>query len=280
MVAGWLDTPVGSWAFGDGTTPPATLRERNLPPIGRGVASASHVYTSCGTYQATCTVIDDDGAAAESTTIVRVVEIENAGFEDGFAARAAGEVANGWTPYGATIATFEAPAEPSPPRPDTYHGEAFRVHRGRRAQRIALTDRSRAGIAQQIGSNPGWSYQITAFYAVLETSAGMVRLGVDPLGRMDPDAPEVAWSVGRGRGSWGELAVRVDAQASRITIFLEALGAYQPTEEELEEIPSVDESEVARDGRRARGIGVDAFFDDVALIAVEPRRREDRPTDR
>ena len=78
---GWIDTHAAFWDFGDCTGPQrAVVREKNLPPACEGVAIASHTYHRCGTYLATCTVIDDDGAVGRAETCVRVIDVRNPGF--------------------------------------------------------------------------------------------------------------------------------------------------------------------------------------------------------
>ncbi|YCK38033.1 PKD domain-containing protein [Actinomadura sp. ATCC 39365] len=220
---GWCDTHAATWEFGDCTAAiPATVTETHEPPAGRGTAVASHVYRRCGTYLARCVVTDDDGGVAEDTLVVQVTDVVNGHFEGGFARRRSGEVANGWEPY----------------RTGTHLATGFVVHSGRRAQGIRA-ERGRAGIHQRVGANPGWAYQLTAWYDLEESRPAAARLGVDPTGGTDPDHPAVSWSEGVVADRWTPLTVRVTAAARAITVFLET-----------------------RDGI--------AWFDDVELLAVQP----------
>src|SRR5206468_1292146 len=104
---GWLDTHTGTWEFG-GCSPvqTAVIREQNKPPKGIGVAIASHTYECCGTFPAICIVTDDDGASRQDIAIIRVVDVENKGFESGFRIRTGGAVGNEWEPYRAEIPVF------------------------------------------------------------------------------------------------------------------------------------------------------------------------------
>ncbi len=63
----------------------------------------------------------------------------------------------------------------------------------------------------------------------------------------DPGSPDVAWSVAVARDRWTALTVRVTATAATLTVFLEASG---------------DAGE--------RGATESVWFDDVALLAVQP----------
>ena len=235
---GWLDTHVGTWAFGD-CTPPQTalIAETNAPPAGTGSATASHVYRCCGDFVALCTVVDDDGGVGTASTVVRVVDVENAGFEEGFRQHTAGAVASAWEPYlagGGTDAREAAVA---------FRADATLVHGGQRSQRIGARDGGRAGILQQVGANPGWDYQVSAWYALDEREAGVARLGLDPAGGTDPAAQGVVWTAGDERREWSQLAARVTAAGPAVTIFLEA---------------------------DAGSATVDACFDDVALLPIQP----------
>lgn len=246
---GWLDTHVGTWDFGDCTPPmPAVIREKNEPPRGTGLAIASHVYERCGTYPAVCTVIDDDGSVGTDTAIIRVVDIRNKGFEDGFRERAAGAVANGWEPYRSEIPVFGAkpPAELDVAGgPAAFLAEEYRVHGGQRSQRIRFEGDTRFGIRQQVGANAGWDYQIKAWYSLAEESSGVARLGLDSTGGTNPSASTVVWVDGRERTEWRQLLVRSTAsKAGEITVFLEGQGELRKT--------------------------CEVYFDDVALIAVQP----------
>jgi PKD repeat protein len=256
---GWLDRHTGTWDFGDGTPPQtAIIDETNLPPMGTGIATASHVYERQGEYTVTCTVTDDDGAVGQASTTIRVVGVQNRQFERGFRERLLGEVANGWEPYTAAppiilplpagtdrddLAQAPAPVQ-GVVKGQLFQSEERRTHSGERAQRICGDGPLRAGIMQQIGTNPTWAYHITTWYSLDERLAGLARLGVDPQGATDPDAPTVTWMTGGNTREWTQAAIRLDAETQAITIFLEAVASPKGS--------------------------VDAVFDDVTLIPIQP----------
>ncbi len=244
---GWCDTHTGSWDFGDCLPPQtATIRETHEPPAGEGVAIASHRYQRCGTYHVVCTVVDDDGGVGQAATVVEVIDVENRDFEGGYRQRSLGAVANGWELY--TVG-------PDVPRNESvFVCERCIVHGGRRSQRIQTSDRARAGIYQRIGANPGWEYQITAWYALDETVGGTARLGLDPAGGTNPDAASIVWLAGTERHRWDQLAVRAIATGGLITIFLE--GGESP-------LPSAF-------GGSNTGARTAVCFDDVELVPIQP----------
>lgn len=213
---GWCDTHTGVWDFGDCSAPiPATVRERHEPPIGCGIVAATHRYECCGDFLATVVVTDDDGGVGRDTLVVRVVDVENRSFEDGFRATNDGIVADAWNSYA---------AEGGVPR---FEAEEFIVHDGQRSQRVTLRGPGRAGLWQHVGANPGWDYQLTAWFHTQEGSGGMYRLGVDPAGGNDFAAATVVWSEDSNDREWTVLTTRVTATDRRITVFLDASAAGQ-----------------------------------------------------
>jgi PKD repeat protein len=273
---GWLDKHAGFWDFGDCSGPQrAVIEEQNKPPAGTGVAIASHTYRKCGVYHAVCTVIDDDAGVGTDFTPITVVDILNAGFEDGFCHRQPGVVASAWFPYFDEVPTLANPPKPGPsPMPvssaggDIFLSEEFCVHSGQHSQRIRFFGQSRAGVLQKVGANPNWDYQVTVWYSLNEQAGGKsellkevdtaadivppdltggaARLGIDPTGGSDPSSAAIIWAEGYLRPDWSQLSVRASAsaKANEITIFLEGFGY----------------------GR----LGADVFFDDAALLAVQP----------
>jgi hypothetical protein len=221
---GWCDTHTGVWDFGDCSEPlPATIREKVKDQTGIGIAAASHVYERCGTYLATCTVLDDDGGIGSDRTVVRVVELKNADFEGGFRHLRVGVAANHWEPYPyAVTSSGLAALDAAGSVTEAFRAEQFVVHGGQRSQCIFGTGRLQAGIFQALGANPGWDYQVSAWYHLDERSNGNCRLGVDPKGGADPDAADVVWSAGMERQRWTPLQVRVTAASRSLTIFLQA----------------------------------------------------------
>ena len=201
--AGWCDTHTASWDFGDcSPVVDAEVRELHQPPQGVGYAAATHVYDSCGRYEAIVTVSDDDGAEVRDSTIVDVVEVVNGNFEHGSRMLPPGEVANGWFTVG----------------DGQFHADHSILHDGRTAQSIRVLGEA-AGIGQQIGSNPGWDYQITAHcHAPLEGS--VMAVGVDAAGGTDPAAPTVAWTRAAPTSAWRPTSVRATAEARTITVFV------------------------------------------------------------
>lgn len=220
---GWCDTHTGTWEFGDCTPPhPAIIRERHKPPAGVGIAAAAHVYQRCGTYLAKATVVDNDGGVGADTTVVRVVDVRNRDFEDGFRNCLAGTVANEWEPYAVSAGPVQPGVATAPPAAVLFQAEEFVVHNGQRAQRIAGTGAFRAGLWQKVGANLSWDYQVSVWYHLDERTVGVCRLGVDPCGGADPTSGHIVWSQGAERGRWAQLAVRVTAHQRAVTIFLEA----------------------------------------------------------
>ncbi|MDP2988974.1 MAG: PKD domain-containing protein, partial [Kiritimatiellota bacterium] len=215
---GWCDTHTATWEFGDCTPPsPAVVHESNDPPAAVGVAAAIHVYQRCGTYLACCVVTDDDGGSGEDCLHVRVVELQNSGFEGGFHARRAGVVANGWELYTLGASEMATSAEGRA----AFEAEEFIVHSGQRSQKIFGVDKFCGGIYQSIGANPGWDYQVSAWYHLDQHGGGVCRLGIDPEGSTNPDSAAVIWSQGGEHRNWAELLVRVTAKARQVTVFLE-----------------------------------------------------------
>lgn len=207
---GWCDTHVGTWNFGDcSPVQPATVRERHEPPRGCGVVAATHRYEHCGEYQATVTVVDDDGGVGRDTIVVRVVDVVNGGFEQGFRSLSPGLVANAWAHHGAGDLRFVA--------------DEFVVHGGQRAQRIDFgRGGGVAGLHQSIGANVGWDYQVSAWFHAQQRSGVTFRLGIDPGGGQDPGASTVQWSQGNADDRWTLLSVRATATARRVTLFLDS----------------------------------------------------------
>lgn len=239
---GWLDRHAATWHLGDARRT-AIVQEQNVPPIGRGTATASHVFRHTATYHASCVVTDDDGASGRADTIVHVVKLRNAHFEEGFRLRLLGEIANAWEPYTLTFepwgangntAAAQVPASP-------FSAQHMLFREGEYAQRIEPAALERAGLWQRIGANPGWQYQISAWYSLKERQgeplvggfdpeeAGWerfdcARLGIDPDGGTDPASASIVWSTGQNRAEWSQLAVQAVARGDAVTVFVEASG--------------------------------------------------------
>jgi hypothetical protein len=229
---GWCDAHRASWDFGDCTpVQPAVVKEKHQPPAGTGTASAIHTYRSCGTFLATCRVTDDDGATTAATRVVRVTGLVNASFEDGFRVTDVGQVVNGWTPY---------------PRAGACTADMVVLQDSRRSQRLQTRGGQPAGIWQHLGTNPGWDYQITAWYAIAPNSTGFCRLALDPAGGTDPSGPSVVSAEGDTTGQWQQLVARVRAEGDVLTVMLDVVG-----------------SDV--DGLPGRGSDAEAWFDHVQL---------------
>ncbi|MDD5507670.1 MAG: PKD domain-containing protein [Bacteroidales bacterium] len=255
---GWCDTHKAFWTFGDCTPRvPATVKEKHEPPEGFGIAAATHVYHTCGTFLAECEVIDSDGASGTDTLLVQVVDVLNKTFEEGFRNLVQGVVANEWEPY-PIPGTGVVPGITA--LPDQLAGikflpAEFILHSGQRSQQILLERTGAAGIWQQVGTNPGWDYQVSAWYHLNENFGGKCRLGIDPKGGKDPSSADILWTEGQMKHEWDQLAGRITAQGNILTIFLEVRSDKEPAH---------------------------AWFDDVRILPYpcpleEPVREEEEP---
>lgn len=282
---GWCDTHRGTWDPGD-CTPirTAIVRERHDPPAGIGTVAATHVYEHCGTYLATCTVVDDDAGQGQDTIVIRVVEVLNRDFEAGFRDRAEGIVANHWEPYGDSRRAARDRGDGG-----SFFAEEFVVHGGQRAQGIAAQSGARVGLRQTIGANRGWDYQVAAWHQLSLAGPGSVaRLGIDPAGGDDPDASAIVWSQREPSDVWAQLAERVTATGAAVTIFLELAAGekggmlYLDDVEMLAECCQLVECEPRKppcDERRCvdfrpekpRELGPEADFDGFGFTSLDQR---------
>lgn len=239
--AGWCDTHVATWDFGDCTGPRAAIVEEvHEPPQGEGTATATHIYKACGTFEAACVVTDDDGGIGEDRVRIDVVHFKNPDFELGYrdlamlaeaklaaaggVSAVQGRVANFWTPY-QSPSRRRAALQPSstagndPRIAAAYDCEECVVRDGQRSQAITPLPEVRAGVYQKLGANPGWTYE---FLAWAFTGARTVAwLGIDPEGGSDPDAEHIRWMGAQNSELWTSLAVRDVARAQAVTLFLE-----------------------------------------------------------
>lgn len=230
---GWCDRHTATWKFGDGDfafeAVPATVREVNKPPIGYGIAAATHTYRALATHVTECIVTDSDGASGGAQLIVAVVDLMNKDFEAGFHDMALGTVANEWTAYARPgvppmTVTVAVEATSTGAAGLFFAAEEFVVRDGQRSQRLELPPGMRAGLCQGVGANPGWDYQVTVHYHIDGRAKGRCRLGIDPRGGQDPNAAHVVWAQGERTGDWHKLLVRANAEGRQITVFLEAEG--------------------------------------------------------
>lgn len=229
---GWCDTHTATWDPGDCSgAQRAVVREVNASPAARGTAALAHVYKCCGVYHAVCRVTDDDGATGEDAIAVRVVSIENDGFEGGYRDLNVGRVANAWQPYGlpprpaipgvgGSAALLASRAGLEVPQAGLFHCEECVVHDGQRSQRIEPAAGTCWGIYQRLGANEGWLYQVAAWFTL--DGAGTARLGIDATGGTDPSAAHIVWDEGATAGDWFQLREQVNATGDAITVFLEA----------------------------------------------------------
>lgn len=283
---GWCDTHEGTWEFGDCRGEQmATIEETNEAPEARGTVTASHVYTECGNYTATCTVTDDDSGVGRASLTVRVVDILNKNFEDGFRELVVGRVANDWQPYvldekvddetetdeGVEVATESrglathdlTAALEARPGQRYFAADQEVVVNGQRAQAIVVSSGEAAGIWQLVGANPGWTYEVRTRYSTRQAGGGAVRLGVDPAGGTNPSASTIVWVTGNVDNRWADLVVRAVATSGLVTIFAEAIGDAKATSATMRR-------SIARGFISGTGRGTVAYIDAVSLVAIQP----------
>jgi len=235
---GWCDTHTATWRFGDCSgVHMALVKETNEAPAAKGTAVASHTYKNCGTYYAECVVSDDDGIAGSGHTIVEVINLKNAFFNDGFTYNEAGKVANCWNPFFAirnkdnTISSLDLSLIGRPANVgEVFYCEKCLIADGLSSQRIKTAFHSFIGIYQTFGANPDWEYQIGALYQVSGINA-VVSLGLDPAGSTDPGSTNIVWSTGTIQNHWSHISQRVKASAGKVTVFI---GLENAEENELD----------------------------------------------
>jgi len=216
---GWCDTHTGLWDFGDCSPPAAaTIVETNEAPAARGTATATHCYEACGRFVAELTITDDDGGVGSDRTVVKVVDLRNGDFGEGFRAHSFGQVGNFWMPYvlGASPSVLAGQR--------IFFCEECVVFDEQRSQGIARVGGGAlaAGIFQTVGANVGWDYQFSTFVQA-STSAVELRIGIDPMGGDNPDAVSIVWTaVATSVDQWTPVAVRANAEADRVTVFIES----------------------------------------------------------
>ena len=219
--AGWCDSHIGIWDTGDCNKPRRTIiSETNQPPASEGIAEIMHIYKTCGRFETHLQIIDDDKGMGEARHIVEVNHIKNADMRLGFREMLLlegmeAQIANDWYAYynpakGRNVA-------------EAFRGVASHIVNddGHWAQEVHLRGSGIAGIAQQINVNRGWQYELTAcFNFPIMESRAKVRLGIDPLGELNPQAPQIVWVDSKMHFDWQNITVRTLAQNHRITLFL------------------------------------------------------------
>lgn len=170
----------------------------------------------------------------------------NAGFEDGFSTRGAGEVtvANGWQPWWHN--GLPAEVEQGLLRRPEYKGEDARVFGTRRvrsgyfAQKWFTTySTHNGGIFQRVSVPAGslatfsawaqaWSSEDPDPGSAVKPGNYKVSVGIDPTGGTDGLAPTVVWSEEVVQyNTWLHLQVQAKAQADAVTVFLRGRPEYR-----------------------------------------------------
>ncbi len=170
----------------------------------------------------------------------------NAGFEEGFSTRGAGEVevANGWDPWwvnGSSAETADGFLRRPEYKPE--NAQVFgmrRVHAGVFSQKWFTTfSTHEGGILQQVSVPVGseatfsswvqvWSSQDPNPDTVVQPGNYRVSVGIDPTGGADGRSPNVVWSQEvMEYNTWLHLSVTAKAQAGTITVFLRGRPEYR-----------------------------------------------------
>jgi PKD repeat protein len=230
---GWCDTHTAYWDFGDCQKKNAFVTETNEPPKAKGKVEVCHEWVHCGTYLTTVTVQDDDGAEGISTTIVHAVKLKNPMMEDGFrfpyppASGRKDRVANGWHPYAEPTLSFDKDAARQP-REWLFFPENFVELDGRRAQGLQFKGTMQAGMYQKICANVGWEYELSAaWHLVSPRQTGLVRIGIDPFGGINPNDNNIIWrELPPGDQEWQNVTIRAKAHRDEITLFIGGIDRF------------------------------------------------------
>ena len=170
----------------------------------------------------------------------------NAGFEDGFSTRGAGEVevANGWEPWwinGTPAETADGFLRRPEYKPENVHVFGTRrVHSGTFSHKWFTTfSTHEGGILQQVsvpaGSQATFSAWVQSWSSshhdpgtVVDPGNYRISVGIDPTGGKDGRSPNIVWSQEVVQyNTWLELSVTAKAQAGTITVFLRGRPEYR-----------------------------------------------------
>lgn len=226
---GWCDTHVGTWDCGDGTVKMATIKEKHESPKGVGVASVSHIYKCPGTYFAKVVVIDDDGGKGVAFLIVKVTELMNASFENGFRLRNNNDdralqdslVGNEWQSFAEPIFVPDDEKKSGQPLKAVHFiADEYLCRDGQRAQGLKLEGSGIAGVRQSICANIGWDYEFTAFYHLPDSSKGAAVIGIDPAGGTKATSDKIIWVKSLPINEWVHISVRTTAKKRMIMCFI------------------------------------------------------------
>lgn len=197
----------------------------------------------------------------------------NAGFEDGYSERGAGEVsvANGWNPFW-QVGPFQEDGRNLRPEykpEDASRYGTRRVHSGNFSQKWFNTfGTHNAGIYQQVGVPAGSIVTFSAWGQAWSsddsnpdsTKGGWYALyvGIDPTGGTDWTSPNIVWSEpSRVLNQWAQISVTTQAQAGAVTVYIRGYAEF-------------------------RNKHNDAYIDDACLTYVAPTplpTNTPRPTD-
>jgi PKD domain len=146
--------------------------------------------------------------------------------EEGFAS---GTAAGSAAASGAGAGSSAAPAAAPGGLQVRYEADEIIVRDGQRSQVLEFSGGGMAGIFQSVCANKCWDYEFTAFYHLpsLDTQCRFI-IGIDPQGGNDPSDPGIQWVEALPHPEWREAAVRVRAEADRITCFAGILQEEGP----------------------------------------------------
>ncbi len=187
--------------------------------------------------------------------------LRNAGFEDGFSTRGAGEVevANGWTPFwqDGPFAAEGLNRRPEYKAEDAARFGRRRVRQGNWAQKWGNTYATHhAGIYQQVNVPAGstvtlraWAQAWSSAEDDISVSTGgkyALSVGIDPTGGTDWTSPNIVWSAPNYTlDQWVELTVQATAKGGTVTIYLRGDAEWRMKHN-------------------------DAYFDDICVTYVAP----------
>lgn len=218
---GWCDSHIGFWDLGDCTkVRRVVITEIHRPPELRGKAEIVHIFEKCGRFENILVITDDDNASGSARMIINANHVKNPDMKLGFRDLIIHErlkviVANDWYPYYYPYKDRKGQVNFATAAKQDINQDGYW------AQEIQLFGAGHAGIFQNIDVNIGWTYEFTGCYNFpMMGNSGNVRIGIDPLGGRDAEAPQIEWVEANPSIDWMNITVRAVAQNSMITLFI------------------------------------------------------------